>query len=93
LLDGRDGGVWVGQITPVVHYCMGGVKTNEHAQVCVCGGGGSLCVWGGNMPSICRMGGVVQITPAWGASRSTSIPGLEGVCGAPQWVGGGGWRG
>lgn len=27
------GSVWVGQITPVVHYCMGGVKINERAQV------------------------------------------------------------
>lgn len=27
------GGVWVGQVTPVVHYCMGGVKINEQAQV------------------------------------------------------------
>lgn len=25
--------VWVGQITPVVHYCMGGLKINEQAQV------------------------------------------------------------
>lgn len=28
-----SGSVWVGQITPVVHYCMGGVKINEQAQV------------------------------------------------------------
>ena len=27
------GAVWVGQVTPVVHYCMGGVKINERAQV------------------------------------------------------------
>jgi hypothetical protein len=28
------GVVWVGQITPVVHYTMGGLKINEWAQVC-----------------------------------------------------------
>jgi succinate dehydrogenase/fumarate reductase flavoprotein subunit len=27
------GALWVGQVTPVVHYCMGGVKINERAQV------------------------------------------------------------
>lgn len=27
------GPVWVGRVTPVVHYCMGGVKINERAQV------------------------------------------------------------
>jgi hypothetical protein len=25
--------LWVGQITPVVHYCMGGIAINERAQV------------------------------------------------------------
>lgn len=29
-----EGVVWVGQITPVVHYTMGGLKVNEQAQVC-----------------------------------------------------------
>lgn len=29
-----NGHLWVGQITPVVHYCMGGLEINEKAQVC-----------------------------------------------------------
>lgn len=28
------GAVWVGQVTPVVHYCMGGLKIDDSAQVC-----------------------------------------------------------
>lgn len=28
------GRFWVGQITPVVHYCMGGLEINDQAQVC-----------------------------------------------------------
>jgi succinate dehydrogenase/fumarate reductase flavoprotein subunit len=36
--------VWVGQITPVVHYCMGGVKINERTQVGGVGRGGGRCV-------------------------------------------------
>lgn len=28
-----SGPFWLGQITPVVHYCMGGLEINEHAQV------------------------------------------------------------
>jgi FAD binding domain len=27
------GGFWVASITPVVHYCMGGVKVDDHGQV------------------------------------------------------------
>lgn len=27
------GRLWVGQITPVVHYCMGGLEINDKAQV------------------------------------------------------------
>jgi succinate dehydrogenase/fumarate reductase flavoprotein subunit len=29
------GHFWIGQITPVVHYCMGGLEINDSAQVCV----------------------------------------------------------
>lgn len=25
--------VWVGRVTPVVHYCMGGLKIDKQAQV------------------------------------------------------------
>jgi succinate dehydrogenase/fumarate reductase flavoprotein subunit len=27
------GHFWIGQITPVVHYCMGGLEINDSAQV------------------------------------------------------------
>jgi succinate dehydrogenase/fumarate reductase flavoprotein subunit len=27
------GHFWLGQITPVVHYCMGGLEINDQAQV------------------------------------------------------------
>jgi succinate dehydrogenase/fumarate reductase flavoprotein subunit len=27
------GHFWIGQITPVVHYCMGGLEINDNAQV------------------------------------------------------------
>jgi succinate dehydrogenase/fumarate reductase flavoprotein subunit len=41
------GVVWVGQITPVVHYTMGGLKINDRAQV-----GSHLSITDGNCVAV-----------------------------------------
>jgi succinate dehydrogenase/fumarate reductase flavoprotein subunit len=52
--------VWVGQVTPVVHYTMGGLRVNAQAQVCV-------CVFGSARPAA-----VLVHMPEWAAPNNHS---------------------